>query len=183
MPVPTRNLLRRPRAAGFTLIEVVLTMAVLLVGALAVTSTSVVTESLARTDRERRTVAMAVKSTVEEVKAAAVQALDAEEGWARSLAADYAAGGIPGNEVDVPGMTPIEGENAVCAVQVVTDETLSDLDLGVNLGMPRDLDGDGVVANTDVRGSATLLPVIVRAQWRGAAGTRQLTRGLYILGF
>jgi hypothetical protein len=42
-----------------------------------------------------------------------------------------------------------------------------------DLGMPRDLNGDGVVdaSNHDV--DYTLLPVLVRVRWRSASGTGQ----------
>ena len=38
------------------------------------------------------------------------------------------------------------------------------------LGMPRDLDGDGVIDTANHAGNYRLLPVIVRVRWRGATG-------------
>ena len=55
--------------------------------------------------------------------------------------------------------------------------------LGVELGMPRDLDHDGLVSNTDVRGSARVLPVVVRMRWSTALGDRELVQGIYLTEF
>ncbi len=43
-----------------------------------------------------------------------------------------------------------------------------------DLGMPRDLDGDGVVDALDHATNYVLLPVRVRVAWRGVSGARQL---------
>ncbi len=179
---PNRHPPRRGKCRGFTLVEAALTLAVLLVGALAVTSTSLVAQSPQQAERERRAAAIALESIVEDVKSSSASSLQAEEGWARAITRSYSAGGLPGGEVELPGWTPREDESAVCTIQVVTDETWSDLDLGVSLGLPRDLNGDGLIASADVSASATLLPVIVRARWRGRGGEGELVRGFYVLG-
>ena len=87
------------------------------------------------------------------------------------------------DEVVVPGLEPWVGENAVITVEVVTDETASDIDLGVRLGMPRDLDRDGIADNGDVRDTGRMLPVVVRARWLGASGPRQIEQGFFVLGY
>ena len=58
---------------------------------------------------------------------------------------------------------------------VITDETATDADVGMALGMPRDLDGDGNADNTDVALSALVLPVVIEAVW-GPAGKREAFR-------
>jgi hypothetical protein len=40
------------------------------------------------------------------------------------------------------------------SIRIVTDETATDAALGMELGMPRDLNGDGDAADTDVSGHA-----------------------------
>lgn len=42
------------------------------------------------------------------------------------------------------------------------------------LGMPRDLNGDGVVDDLDHRGDAEILPICVRIAWKGRFGERSL---------
>ena len=42
------------------------------------------------------------------------------------------------------------------------------------MGMPRDLDGDGVIDALDHSGDYRLLPVLVRVAWRGSSGPAKL---------
>jgi hypothetical protein len=44
-------------------------------------------------------------------------------------------------------------------------------------------DGDGAAANPDVSVNATLLPVIVRARWHGAAGDGEIVHAFYLSRF
>jgi hypothetical protein len=61
-------------------------------------------------------------------------------------------------------------------VRVVLDETLTDAELGMALGMPRDLDGDGLQETTDVSATAQLLPIVVEVAYRPARGAPELFR-------
>ncbi len=47
------------------------------------------------------------------------------------------------------------------------------------LGLPRDIDGDGLVSNTDVTANYILLPVRISTTWTGSDGTH--TKELYLL--
>ena len=181
-PIGTRTRARR-HTSGFTIIEAVVVMAILLMGLLAMTSTSVTVHSLRESDRERRLASSAMNSVVEDVKRISAAQIGTDPSWSTNFVAAYEAGGIPGPAFPVRGLTPQAGQAAVCTVQVITDETVTDAELGVELGMPRDLDNDGNVDNNDVEGSASLLPVIVRAQWTGSAGNRTLVQGFFVLGF
>ena len=67
--------------------------------------------------------------------------------------------------------------------RIVTDETLTDAQLGVDIGMPRDLNGDGDAADADVVGTARLHPVIVSVTWRGPNGTQTLRQPFYVIGY
>ncbi len=51
-------------------------------------------------------------------------------------------------------------------------ELREDLDLP-ELGMPRDLNGDGIVDSADHSADYRLLPVLLRLEWRGQSGHRQ----------
>ena len=63
-------------------------------------------------------------------------------------------------------------------VTVLEDETDSSAD-AVALGLPRDLDGDGVASNVSVSASYMLLPVKIEVAWVGRDGSQ--TRTLYLL--
>ena len=180
--------MRRPRPhpshrAGFSLLETVIGISVVMIGMMAMTSTSLVVHSLEESDKARRLATNALQGAIEQVNADSNAAHDADVGWAPSLVATYAPGAVPGNAFDVAGLDPWPGIEQVGSIWVVTDETLTDDELGVELGMPRDLDGDGAVANDDVSGAATLLPVVVRLRWDGEAGQRELVHGFYLLGY
>ena len=173
----------RGSAAGFTLIEVMVTASVLLVGLLAMTSTSVVVNSLRRSASDQQVAQSAMQAIVEDLHAAARSADSAASNWAGDVIDVYGPGGMPGDSFPIQGLDPWTGQANVASVELITDETSSDAGLGVAAGMPRDLDGDGTAANVDTRGTAALLPAIVRVQWRGAAGQQQLTQVVYLLRY
>jgi len=49
--------------------------------------------------------------------------------------------------------------------------------------MPRDLNDDGLASSADVTATAVLIPVVVRVQWTGASGQRQIIHGFHMLGY
>lgn len=179
-----RTFLRRTsKRSGFTLLEVIVTASVLLVGLLAMTSTSVVVNSLRRSASDLQRAQQAMQVLVEDLHAAAREADDDASAWAADVLSLYGPGGTPGDSFTIDGLDPWEGETDVAFINLVTDETTTDAALGVALGMPRDLDGNGSATNTDVSGSASILPAVIRLQWSGSAGPQQLTQVIYLLRF
>lgn len=174
---------RRRAAAGFTLIEVLVTASVLLIGLLAMTSTSVVVNSLRRSASDQQTAQGALQAIVEDLHATARASDDDPLNWTNEILNVYGPGGMPGDEFDVPGLEPWAGEPTVATVQLVTNETTTDAALGAAAGMPRDLNGDGAADSVDVRSTASLLPVIVRLRWTGSAGQQQLSQVIYLLRY
>ena len=175
---------RRPtREAGFTLLEVVVTVAVLMIGLMAMSSTSVVVDSLRKSSGDRATAQAAMQYIIADLRATAHAADDDPANWADEVLAAFGPGGVPGEQIDVEGLQPWAGQPSVATVQIVTDETTTDAALGVAAGMPRDLEGDGAATDVDVRGSAALLPAIVRIRWTGEKGDQQLTEVVYLLRY
>lgn len=158
-------------------------MAILAIAMLAMTTTSVTVFKMKDSDRVRREATVGLQSLVEDVHAVSNAAVDSGNGWAREIAEAYAPGGRIGDTFDFGGLQPWPTQGSVFTVTVVTDETMTDQELGIELGMPRDLDNDLVVDNTDVTGTARMLPVIVRARWVGRTGNRELVQAFYILGY
>ncbi len=175
----------RPKGgnAGFTLIEVLVTASVLMIGLLAMTSTSVVVNSLRRNASDQQRAQAAIQAIVEDLHATARGADNDELNWANDILVSYGAGGTPGPAFDIPGLDRWQANPTVATVNVVTDETTTDAALGAAAGMPRDLNGDGAANSPDVRGSASLLPAIVRVQWQGASGRHQLSQVVYLLRY
>lgn len=169
--------------SGFTLIEVVITAAVLFIGLLAMTSTSWVVHSLRESSVGKELAHQALQAVVEDLHALSEVSRDDDGGWAAAVLDRFGAGGDPGATFNVRGLDPWPGEATVGTITIVTDETRTDLELGAALGMPRDLNGDGGVDDTDVEGDAVLLPVIVQLRWRGEAGNRQLRQFIYLLAY
>ncbi len=179
--------MRRPvqhsSSSGFSLLETVIGMSVMIIGLLAMTSTSVVVHSLDESDKARRLATTAQQAVIDQLNVRAAALVGDEAGWATALTDSYGDGGTPGSTFAVQGLDPWEGMAQIGSVRVVTDETITDDELGGPMGMPRDLDGDGLVSNEDVTASATLLPVVLRIRWTGESGDRELVHGLYVLGY
>ena len=66
---------------------------------------------------------------------------------------------------------------------MLSSNPLDDETLGINLGLPRDLDGDGDATHSDVRETAGLLPVVIRLSWSGVAGESSLEHAFYVSNF
>ena len=173
----------RSKRGGFTLLEVLITASVLLVGLLAMTSTSVVVNSLRRNASDQQRAQAALQAIVEDLHATAREADDDATLWAGEVLAVYGVGGTPGNQLAVAGLDAWQGAPSVAPVQIVTDETTTAAALGVALGMPRDLAGDGAATSNDVTGGASLLPAVVQLRWTGSPGQHELTQVVYLLRY
>jgi len=167
---------RRARRAGFTLVEVMVTMVVLVFGIGAVVTTLVMTTSLGKTNRESNIAATAARGAVE-----AMKATEFEEIFARFNAnpADDPDGPgtavgntfmVPGLNVDPTDPDGIQGEILFVGNGVQLREDVVD----VELGMPRDLNKDAVIDALDHKDDYWVLPVRVRVAWTGETGSTSL---------
>lgn len=181
-PTTLKNVQKRQKRArsGFTLLEVVAAMSVMLTAMLALTSTSLVTHTIKEVDRERRLAINGLMGAMSRLQARAGALVDAETGWSTNVLAAYEPGGTPGPRFEIQGLEPWDAETAVGSITIVTDETVSGLDLDVDMGMPRDLDGDGFGLTTDVTDTAILLPVVLRVRWQGKSGNQEIVQGTWI---
>jgi hypothetical protein len=87
------------------------------------------------------------------------------------------AGTAPGASFAVPGLTARPGDPDGFVGEIVFPEIGAALREDVanrDLGMPRDLNGDGVIDNADHAGDYAILPVRIRLQWTGRNGLRTL---------
>ncbi len=172
---------RRGKAgqSGFTLIEVAVAVIVLLVGLMALSASAVRVQGLARAARERMAAQNALRAKAEEIRSVSRAGLSDPLGWGLHVSNAIAALAT----FPVEGLTPIEGQPSVGSVRLITDETQADAALGVELGMPRDLDGDGLATNNAVTTTARLLPVVFEVRWNSPWGEQRITQGLWILGY
>lgn len=89
--------------------------------------------------------------------------------------------GSPGARFAVPGLRPLPGAIDGMVGEIVFPTLGEDgaLELredveDAQLGMPRDLNGDGLVDAADHSADYELLPVLVRVSWRGRNGPAQV---------
>lgn len=178
-----RNRARGRGAAGFTLVEIGLAMTILLVALMAMGASTVRMSSLRRQNRERAIAQNAIRTISEQIHATSDRIRREGGVWSTDMIAALSAGGEIGETFDIEGLNAQQGLAAVGAFQVFVDETQSDADIGFELGMPRDLDGDGSADNADVSDTARILPIVVRANWNGVSGDQQIVHPFYVIGY
>lgn len=172
---------RRARR-GFTLIELAIATSILMIGLVSVLSASSRMHSLRLSNRERTLAQNAMRSMAERMHATSHGFTDDPNTWAAELLAAYAPGGALGDTFSIEGLTPVD-EQPQGSLWIGQDETQSDDDLGVELGLPRDLNGDGDASDDDVSEGARLLPVVLTLSWRGENGVQRMRHGFYLMGY
>ncbi len=174
---------RTSKRAGFTVVEMALATVTLMVGVMSVSAATLRMHQLSRQNREKALAFNAVHGVAERINSASAIAATDPSTWVQTLIDAYGANGTVGNEFDVLGLTPVDGANSVGRIELITDETLTDAELGTVMGMPRDLNGDGDATDTDVSGDATVLPVLLTADWRNKGVDAFIKHPLYIMGY
>ena len=165
------------RQAGFTLLEMVLATSVFAVGSGAAMSALLSANYLARTTQEQGTAVQAAQTTLERVRGVTF-----EEAFARfnDTALDDPAGGVPGADFAVPGLTPQLGDpDGFCGRVTFPGNNVVLLEDGIDreLGMPRDLSLDDVIDNLNHSADYAVLPVRITVAWRGVLGDAQVSIG------
>jgi Tfp pilus assembly protein PilV len=174
---------RARRSSGFTLIELAVAMSILMIGIVSVISATSQMHSLRKSNRERTIAQNALRSMAERIHANSYGFSDEIETWAAELVDMYAAGGSHGNTFVVESLNEPATGVPNGSIQIVLDETESDADLGLELGLPRDLNGDGDADDADVEGTARILPVLLTLRWRGENGQVVMRHGFYVMGY
>jgi hypothetical protein len=159
-----------------SLLEISVGVAILAVGALAVTSTGLASSRLEREDAEHTLARHAAFEAANEVAAAAATFASDRATWAARVSERCASR----EARPVVGLEPVAGAAGVLTIDVVTDETASDAALGTLLGLPRDLDGDGDATSVDATATAKLLPVVVRVRWSSDDSPREFVHGFFV---
>lgn len=170
---------------GLTLIEIMLTTVVMLIAVGGLSSSILSSIRLSRVNDESARAHAAARQMAE-----IIQDVDFDQIFVmfNDDASDDPVGDAPGNLFDIAGLTAIAGDEdgAVGTILFPTVDTaggraLREDIVDEDLGMPRDLNGDGVVDSSDHSGDYLILPVTIRVQWRGAAGNRQMDLDLVLV--
>jgi len=162
----------RSRSAGFALIEIVVAFSALLVVLLGFSRMLLSSRMASATTHEATLAKEAARSMLEQL-----MALDARSAYERYNAstADDPGGGVtaPGPNFAVRGLSAIEGDAEGMPGRILFPETGGVLSESVSLpqyGWPIPMNGDGDTDDADVSGDFTLLPVVVRVEYRTAGG-------------
>lgn len=162
--------IRASGQSGFTLIEVAVVIAILSVAAGLFAQTMVASARLDPVSEETRLAAEGARMELEDMRA-----LDFAQVFASYNAnpADDPAGPgtAPGGWFAVPGLLPPPGATAVGRVIFPTNGgALSETFVDETLGMPHDLDGDGLIDSADHSTDAIILPVRIELEWLSKSG-------------
>ncbi len=163
---------RRGRAGGFTLIEVVISMTVLVLALMGMVSVIVHTTRHNAVNRENQAAMRAAEKKIEEM---------VNRPFDTVLAAfSSTAGGNPGPDFDVPSLISSGAPAKVGKVRFPVNGAgqLVEVGTGAFLGMPADLDldGNGIAGeSTSVSATYQILPLEIQMNWKGVHGVRTLT--------
>lgn len=169
--------------SGFTMLEVSLALTLLVVALVATSASNMRMQALRRSNHDRVMAQNAVQAISERIQAIARAGTSAAGGFGTHVTAALAAGGELGSAFDVTGLTPLSGQARVGTIRVITDETATDAGLGCELGLPRDLNGDGDAGDGDVSANAHILPVVVTLRWHGQSGDQRIVHPFYVFGY
>ena len=179
---------RRLGQAGFSLVEVMVALVILVVSVAGYSSAIVSTTLSAETTREMRSATEAAWSRMEALQGVAFA--DAFATYNSNPADDPGgAGSAPGCDFDTSLLSASEGDadgqvGEVLMPAVWVDGVLQlreDVDMP-ELGMPRDLSGDGVIDDLDHFADYVILPVMVRMNWTGSGGPMALEFRTTLIG-
>src|ERR1700741_4305872 len=173
-PIPASIPSVRPCTArrGFSLVELLVVMAVLTMAVGMFSSTLVSTSRQSRIKREQAIAAEAARQALERMRSLPCGQLFATYNAAPGDDPG-GAGTAAGQGFAVPGIEGRPGPAEGLAARIVfptIGAALREDSNDASLGMPRDLDGAGAVDASDHASDYLLLPAHVRIEWRGAAG-------------
>ena len=162
--------------AGFTLLEVLVGGVVLTLGAVGMAGAMLSSLTLQRCESEAALARVAAERAIEELSAVdfddvyAVYNASTQDDAGRSVAARGAHFTVAGLRVRPGDADRNCGRVSFPTVTAGGVEWLREDVVDAPLGMPRDLNGDGVLDGMDHAADYSILPVRVRVEWCGARG-------------
>jgi hypothetical protein len=166
--------------AGLSLLDVTVAMALLTIALCGITGSIVASGGLEKTNRETALAEAGVRGMLEKLNgvpfASVFPLYDStatdDPAGPGAPGANFAVAGLqaaPGDPDGQPGEIVFPTVGAGPTLQLREDVVVPEL------GMPRDLNGDGVIDALDHSADYRILPVQVRVRWVGARGVRVVT--------
>lgn len=178
-----RRKTRRPSRAGLSLLDVLVAMTVLVVAIAGLSGSLVSSLKLARVNEETSLADDAAQAVAAELRGQDFR--DVFALYNTVAADDPAATPAPGPDFDVRGLTAQAGDADGRVGRVIfptgAPGTLREDVIDASLGLPRDVNGDGVVDAVDHAGDYVLLPVTIRLDWTGPTGDRSFELDLLLV--
>lgn len=175
-PLRLRRRLSSPRSrcGGFSLVEVMISVAVLTVSTFMVTSTLVSAAQHRGTKLEAAMAAEAARNILEQMHSE-----DFTKLFVRYNESPLDDPGpplnAPGCHFDVPGLKPLTADTDQHVGRILMPSPgpeLIETTISKDLGMPRDLNGDAIVDDANHATNYIVLPVTVRVEWMSENGPR-----------
>lgn len=182
---PQSSHLRRHTTGGFTLVETVVATTVLVIGVLGYVASVTAGDRLMLQNRETRRAFIAAQTVFAEMQAKSIDTVFATY---NASASDDPPGitTAPGNRFTAVGIgTCATGStDGAGAVRFPSQDgtTLREDLVDAALGMPRDLDGDGVISSGPLTKTPLVLPVEVTVSWQSSGGRREITVRKFLFG-
>ena len=170
----------RGERAGFTLLEVMVAAVVLAVGVASVSGAMVSAIALNNVNRETSLAQQAARMMIETVRATNfgdtfetfnLSPFDDPLGPASAAGQNFAVAGLSPQPGDADNMA---GQIVFPTVVAGAVDFLREDVVDADLGMPRDLNADGLIDALNHANDYQILPVRVRVAWRGFSGNRAL---------
>lgn len=167
-------MVRRRREAGFSLIETMIVLGTITLTILGVITAHLTCARLGQTNHETQAAAQRCRSMMEEIASTDVSEVPALY--------DHVTSNDPAGPGTAPGnsffTSALSSNNSGSRGQIElpvnnAGQVREDLDMPA-LGMPRDLNGDGVIDSANHSADFHILPVIVRLRWGGISGNREM---------
>jgi hypothetical protein len=171
---------RRTNESGWSLLDTVIALALLATAILGIATVITSSLTLVAVNRETALAIEAGRKVVEQMSNA-VSFPDVFAAYNTTPLDDPAGVICPGSEFTVTGLSTIHGQAGLATGRIsfpsnpaVPGELREDI-VDPDLGMPRDLNGDGAVDQNDHAADYSLLPVEVQVRWHGVAGFKVAT--------
>lgn len=169
---------RRPQAfsqAGFTLVELLIVIGILVIAFLAMSQTLITSMKLTGTNRESACATDGLRNMMETLQG--VQDFHSIFRLYNRDPSDDGGAVAPGSNFAVAGLQAVPGDPDGFVGEIVFPTIGTQLreDLvDPALGMPRDLNGDGVIDSLDHALDYRILPVLLRIRWKGGSIERSM---------